>query len=237
MAMATASAAPAPVTRASRASETATSTGRVTPRARRAGYCAASSVSCRLSNWLSTTSAISAASAANSASATACGLMARWVALTWSAALRMSTAPPVPCCCRVPAYRLASWSAAAMNRDSSAPGRSRTAASSQHGADRAAAVAANGGLSSAVGALASATLLTTWLSNTAIPVTLNDRMNSFENSSLVVTGSSGMKPRRSVPPGDRCSMSASCWLITAAPGSWGPNICPASSFTRSTVVP
>ena len=67
---------------------------------------------------------MSPASAANIASATASGLIARSVPVTW-AEMSTKTRPPFA---RTPGYRLASAFAAAMNAAGSAPGRSRTSA-------------------------------------------------------------------------------------------------------------
>ena len=90
IATATATAAPATVTTASRAMARASRLPLVIPTARRIGNSAASSASCLASSWPRIASEISPASPANTASATACGLMARWVAATSSARLMVS---------------------------------------------------------------------------------------------------------------------------------------------------
>ena len=95
MATATATMAPVTVTIPSRASDRVTSAARFTPSARRMGNSAASSASWRLSSWPMTASAISPASPAKTASATASGLMARSVALTWSDRLMVMMFPVV----------------------------------------------------------------------------------------------------------------------------------------------
>ena len=82
MATPTATTAPATVTAASRASDSAARLPRVMPRARRIGNSVESRTSWRASSWPITASAISPARAANTASATACGRMARSVAAT-----------------------------------------------------------------------------------------------------------------------------------------------------------
>ena len=96
MATATATMAPVTVTIPSRASDRVTSAARFTPSARRMGNSAASSASWRLSSWPMTASAISPASPAKTASATASGLMARSVALTWSDRLMVMMFPRCP---------------------------------------------------------------------------------------------------------------------------------------------
>ena len=81
--------APASVTAASRARPSAARLARVMPSARKIGNSAESSTSCRASSWPTTASPISPASRANTASATACGRIARSVAATWSEGLIM----------------------------------------------------------------------------------------------------------------------------------------------------
>jgi hypothetical protein len=90
IAIATATAAPATVTSASLAMASASRLPLVMPTARRIGNSAESSASCLASSWPRTASEISPASPANIARATACGLMARWVAAPSSARLTVS---------------------------------------------------------------------------------------------------------------------------------------------------
>src|SRR6202167_1908656 len=144
-ATATASTPPATVTAASRITERPTSLPRVMPRARQIGYSAASTVSCRASNWPTRASAMSATSAANAASATASGLMARWVAATRSDRLSTSMLPPVS------GYFFASTAAARRNAARLAPGLRRTPAWGPYVIEAASRVAANDGLSNAIG--------------------------------------------------------------------------------------
>ena len=80
MATATATTAPATVTAASRASDSAARLARVMPSARRTGNSTESRTSWRASSWPMTASPISPARAANTASATACGRIAHSVA-------------------------------------------------------------------------------------------------------------------------------------------------------------
>ena len=110
MAMPTATSPPAPVITAVRTRDSVTRAPRVMPRARKTGNSAASRVSWRLSNCTMTASAMSPARPANSASATASGRMARWVAATPSDRLMMSIFPPLA------GYRFASAAAAATKR-------------------------------------------------------------------------------------------------------------------------
>ena len=91
--MTTASTAPAAVTTASRARDRAASVARLMPRALSTGYSAESRLSCRLSSWPMTASAIRASSAANTPRATACGWIARWVAA--SSSRRLTTITPL----------------------------------------------------------------------------------------------------------------------------------------------
>ena len=82
MATPTAMTAPASVTIARRASDSAARLARVMPSARRIGNSAESSTSWRARSWPITASPISPASTAKIASATACGRIARSVAVT-----------------------------------------------------------------------------------------------------------------------------------------------------------
>ena len=72
------------------------------PSARSTGNSAASSASCLDSSCPMTASAISPASPAKAPRATASGMIARFVALTWSDRLMVMMFPPVPGCVLVP---------------------------------------------------------------------------------------------------------------------------------------
>ena len=119
IAMPTAMRPPAPVTTAVRARDSVTSLPRVMPRARKTGNSAESRVSWRLSSCTMTARAMSPARPANSASAAACGRMARWVAAVAPDRLMRSILPPLA------GYRFASAAAADTNLSMLAPGRSR----------------------------------------------------------------------------------------------------------------
>jgi len=121
IAIATATAAAATVTTASRAMASASKLPLVMPTARRIGNSAASSASCLASSWPRTASEISPASPANTASATACGLMARSVAATSSDRLMVS----IGCTAW---YGRPSVRACAATAPGFAPGRSRSPA-------------------------------------------------------------------------------------------------------------
>ena len=161
-----------------------------------------------------TASAISPASPAKTASATASGLMARPVALTWSDRLIVMMFRPVP------AYRLASASAALVNAVSDAPGWSRTAASSPSDRLAATAGAANGQLTRAVGKALLVPVGTISSSNTTIAVTRYVSVTALPYSGAPL-GVLGTAYKRSVPPGARCSRRASCWSTMACPGACG----------------
>ncbi len=94
-AVATATRPPATVTRPTSASDSAASLPRGMPRARRTGNSTASRLSWRLSSWAITASATRPAKAANTASAIACGRIARSTAVTSSARSTASILPPV----------------------------------------------------------------------------------------------------------------------------------------------
>jgi hypothetical protein len=231
MARATASSPPVIVTADSRCTERPTSLPRVMPRARQIGYSAASRVSCRLSSWPTTASAIRATSAANTASATASGRMARCVAATWSDRLSASMAPPVS------GYFLASAPAALRNAAMLAPGLSRTPACGPYVNDGASREAVNDGFSRAIGSLLVAVLGTIWLSKIAIAETRKSSGTASRRSGAPVLGLSGSPSRRSVPPGRRFSRLASCGSMTASPTDAGPNMRPCKILTRSAVAP
>ena len=119
IAMPTAIRPPAPSPRPCAPGISATSRARVMPRARKTGNSAESRMSWRLSSWTMTARAMSPASPANSASAAACGRMARWVAAVAPDRLTRSILPPLA------GYRFASAAAADRNLSMLAPGRSR----------------------------------------------------------------------------------------------------------------
>ena len=118
MAITTAAAAPAVVTTATLARDSTTRPDRLMPRARRIGNSAESRTSWRFSSCPTTASAISPASAAKIARATASGWMARWAAAYSVARWTTWTAPTW--------YRAARATAWPVNAAAVAPRRSST---------------------------------------------------------------------------------------------------------------
>ena len=220
MATATAMAAPAMVTAATRARDSTASLARLIPRARRIGNSAASRISCRLRSWPMVVSAMSASKAAKAPSAMASGRMARWVVVNSSDRLTMLKAPAGTW------SRLASAAAAARKLAVLAPGRNRRPVWIPSEDSLARRVLVNGEPSSAIGSLLVLVAGTIWLSNATTAETRNASETARCGSGLPVAGLSGITSRCSVPPGRRCSRPASCWSIMAWPAALGLNIRP-----------
>ena len=123
-----------------------------------------------------------------------------------------------------------------MNAVCDAPGWSRTAASSPAERFAAAVVAVNGELTRAVGRALLVPVGTISSSNTTIAVTRNVSVTALLYSGAPL-GALGTPYRRSVLPGVRCSVLASCWSTMACPGAFGSYSRPARILTRSTLTP
>ena len=234
MATATAMTPPARVTTARRARDSATRLPRVAPIARSTGNSAESRASCRLSSWPMTASAIRPASAANAASAIACGRMACWVAVTWSAWLigqDLAVGVLVPLRQRGRGPR-----EAGDGRARPQPHVRRVAVA--HRRDRAGhGERADQRRRLAVAAAAAAA------DRHDLRVDDDDRGDAEgHRDALGEVGQSfiglfGTPSSRNVPPGPTCSRAASWGSIIAWPGASGSNGRPARTFTLSAETP
>ena len=95
----------------------------------------------------------------------------------------------------------------------------------------------NAGLSRIRGSLLLPVVGTTWSSKTPTAATRKVSGTCSLAGSISWFCRYGIATRCSVSPGARCSLAAVPGSITASPAVPGPNICPCSTLTRSTVVP